>query len=48
VTIFYGEGASLDEAEVLTARIKAMAPGLEDVEVQHGGQPHYRYLISAE
>jgi DAK2 domain fusion protein YloV len=48
VTIFYGDGASLDEAEALTARIKAMAPGLEDVEVQHGGQPHYRYLISAE
>jgi len=48
VTIFYGEGATLDEAEALTARIRAMAPGLEDVEVQHGGQPHYRYLISAE
>ncbi len=48
VTIFYGEDATLDEAEALTARIKAMAPGLEDVEVQHGGQPHYRYLISAE
>ncbi len=48
VTIYYGDDATLDEAEALTARIRAMAPGLEDVEVQHGGQPHYRYLIAAE
>ena len=29
------------------ARIADARPGVE-VEVRHGGQPHYRYLISAE
>ncbi len=48
VTIYYGEDATLDAAEQLAARISAAAPGLEDVELYHGGQPHYRYLISAE
>jgi hypothetical protein len=48
VTIYYGEDATLDAAEQLAARIKTAAPGLEDVELYHGGQPHYRYLISAE
>jgi DAK2 domain fusion protein YloV len=48
VTIYYGEDATLDAAEQLAARITAAAPGLEDVELYHGGQPHYRYLISAE
>ncbi len=48
VTIYYGEDATLDAAERLAARISAAAPGLEDVELYHGGQPHYRYLISAE
>jgi dihydroxyacetone kinase-like predicted kinase len=48
VTIYYGEDASLDEAEDLAQRIREAAPGLEDVVLAHGGQPHYRYLISAE
>jgi DAK2 domain fusion protein YloV len=48
VTLFYGEDASLDDAELLAQRIHEAAPGLEAVEVRHGGQPHYRYLISAE
>jgi uncharacterized protein len=48
VTIYYGQDATLDEAERLSQRIKDAAPGLEDVDVSHGGQPHYRYLISAE
>ncbi len=48
VTIYYGEDATLDAAEQLAVRIRAAAPGLEDVELYHGGQPHYRYLISAE
>ena len=48
ITIYYGEGASLAEAERLSRRIREAAPGLEAAEVKHGGQPHYRYLISAE
>ena len=47
VTLFYGDGADLAEAEGIARRIGAMVPGVE-VEVRHGGQPYYRYLISAE
>jgi dihydroxyacetone kinase-like predicted kinase len=47
LTIYYGADATLDEAETLALRVREAAPGV-DVEVVHGGQPHYRYLISAE
>jgi dihydroxyacetone kinase-like predicted kinase len=47
LTIYYGDGADLAEAEAVAKRIGAAAPGVE-VEVVHGGQPHYRYLIAAE
>ena len=47
LTLFYGDGADLDEAEGMARRIGAIVPGVE-VEVRHGGQPFYRYLISAE
>ena len=47
VTLFYGDGADLAEAQDLSQRISTARPGVE-VEVRHGGQPHYRYLISAE
>lgn len=47
VTLFYGEGADLAEAEETALRIGRARTDLE-VEVRHGGQPHYRYLISAE
>ena len=48
VTLWYGEEASLAEAEGLARRIHAQWPALDDVEVRTGLQPHYRYLISAE
>ncbi len=48
VSIYYGEDATLEAAEALARRIQALVPGLEGVELAHGGQPHYRYLISAE
>lgn len=48
VTIYYGAAGSLMDAEALASRIRARLPGLETVEVVPGGQPHYRYLISAE
>lgn len=47
VTLFYGDGADLAEAEGVVGRIAEARAGVE-VEVRHGGQPHYRYLISAE
>ena len=47
VTLFYGEGADLAEAEETARSIGVVRAGV-DVEVRHGGQPHYRYLISAE
>ncbi|MDQ3553040.1 MAG: DAK2 domain-containing protein [Chloroflexota bacterium] len=47
LTVYYGEGADLSEAEELAQRL---AESLEGVEVQilHGGQLHYSYLIAAE
>jgi DAK2 domain fusion protein YloV len=47
ITLYYGADSSLTEAEELAGRIRVASPGAE-VEVVHGGQPHYRYLISAE
>ena len=47
VTLFYGDGADLAEAEAMARKIGTVAAGAE-IEVRHGGQPFYRYLISAE
>jgi uncharacterized protein len=47
VSLFYGDGADLAEAEGMARRIGSILPAV-DVEVRFGGQPHYRYLISAE
>jgi DAK2 domain fusion protein YloV len=47
VTMFYGDGADLAETEAMARKIGTVLPGIE-VEVRHGGQPFYRYLISAE
>jgi hypothetical protein len=47
ITIYYGNGAELAEAEGVAHRVRGWRAGVE-VEVIHGGQPHYRYLIAAE
>jgi len=47
LTLFYGDGADLAEAEAMARRIGTTLAGVE-VEVRHGGQPFYRYLLSAE
>ena len=47
ISLFYGDGADLAEAEGMARRIQAILPAV-DVEVRHGGQPFYRYLIAAE
>ena len=46
VTLYYGEDATLQEAEAVSRKIGERLRA--EVEVVHGGQPHYRYLISAE
>jgi DAK2 domain fusion protein YloV len=47
VTLYYGDGADLDEAQSMARAIGLAAPGAE-VQLVHGGQPFYRYVISAE
>jgi DAK2 domain fusion protein YloV len=47
VTVYYGADSTLAEAQELSRKIGALSSGVE-VEVVHGGQPHYSYLISAE
>src|SRR3954453_22491775 len=46
VALYYGEGGTLAGGEALSGRSAAQVGA--EVEVVHGGQPHYRYLISAE
>ncbi len=48
VTLWYGDGADLADAERLARLVQDAWPAVEEVEVRHGGQPHYRYLVSAE
>jgi dihydroxyacetone kinase-like predicted kinase len=47
ITVFYGSGVDLDRAERARERIRSVRPDAE-VEVLHGGQPHYPFLVSAE
>jgi DAK2 domain fusion protein YloV len=47
ITLYYGATGDLAGTEALARRIHDLGTGAE-VEVLHGGQPHYRYLISAE
>ena len=46
VTLYYGEDATLLEAEAIARKLGEKLGA--EVEVGHGGQPYYRYLISAE
>ncbi len=47
LTLYYGDGADLAEAEGMAKLVAGWRPDLE-VEVVYGGQPHYRYLVAAE
>jgi hypothetical protein len=47
VTIYFGDGTDAAEANDFARRIGELYAGVE-VEVIPGGQPHYRYLVSAE
>jgi len=47
VTLFYGEGLSHVEANLVADTIRGKYPNLE-IEVQEGGQPHYQFIVSVE
>jgi len=47
VTLYWGEGATEARARDLIPRIRERFPGV-GVEVLHGGQPHYPYLVAVE
>ncbi len=47
ISLYYGAGVSRREAEMLAEQIAALYPGHE-VELRHGGQAHYFYILSAE
>ena len=46
-TIYYGEDADSAEAEGVSTSIREQYPDLQ-VEVVHGGQPHYNFIVSIE
>ncbi len=47
ISIFYGQDVSEEEAGKIENKIKKAYNNME-VEVHHGGQPHYYYIISVE
>lgn len=47
ITLFYGEGASQEDAEKLSDIIEEKYPDVE-VDIAFGGQPLYPYIISVE
>ena len=47
VSIYYGNGIDLAEAEAMSSAVSAAFDGV-DVELINGGQPHYHYLIATE
>lgn len=47
ISLYYGAEAKESDAEQLGAAIRQKFPSLE-VEVMHGGQPHYDYIVAIE
>jgi uncharacterized protein len=47
ITIYAGAGASEEDAQTAAGRLREAHPGLA-VEVVHGGQPHYPFIVSLE
>ena len=47
ITLYWGGAIKEQEAQEAAGRLRACCPGVE-VEVVHGGQPHYDYLVSIE
>jgi len=47
VTVYTGEAGTPEQAETTTKSLEEKFSGF-DIEVVHGGQPHYDYLIAVE
>lgn len=47
LSIFYGEEVDAQVAESVAATIRQAYPD-QEIEVQHGGQPHYQFIFAAE
>ncbi len=47
ITVYYGADVTGPEANLMAQRIKEQFPA-QEIEVVHGGQPFYAYIISAE
>jgi dihydroxyacetone kinase-like predicted kinase len=47
ITLYYGAGTTLEQADSLAGRLREQYSSHE-VEVVYGGQPHYFYIISLE
>ena len=47
ITLYYGEGVTLEEAEALKEELEAEYEDF-DVLLYEGGQPHYQYILSIE
>jgi hypothetical protein len=47
ITLFYGKDTNHKEADEIAAAIRKEFPD-QEVELQDGGQPHYRFIISIE
>jgi len=47
VTLYYGNGVRLEQAETLAEAVRQRYPS-QEVEVVEGGQPHYHYVVSTE
>ncbi|MBN1286019.1 MAG: DAK2 domain-containing protein [Anaerolineae bacterium] len=47
ITLYYGNGVSSEQAQALADSLRARFAE-QEVEVIHGGQPHYHYILSTE
>ena len=47
VTLYWGDMLSSDDAASASQSLKAVYDGLQ-VDVHHGGQPHYEFIVSIE
>jgi hypothetical protein len=47
ITLYYGEEVKAEEAEALAKKIR-QAYADQEIELVYGGQPYYRYILSAE
>jgi dihydroxyacetone kinase-like predicted kinase len=47
ITIYYGEPISAEEAQAMAEQVQSAYPA-QEIELIHGGQPHYHYIVSVE